>query len=70
MQFRQPNSLARAMHQVMNDLMGGQTISLRFGSEAEVHHVLGILNEVAISRRVRISVRSTGARTLGDFARQ
>lgn len=64
MQFQQPNSLARAMHQVLNDLVGGQTISLRFGSEAEVQRVLEVLSEVAHSRRIQLEVRASGVRTL------
>lgn len=64
MRFRQPNSLARAMHQVLNDLLSGQTVSLRFASEAEVQHVLDVLQEVAIDRRLAVNVRSVGPRTL------
>lgn len=64
MQFRQPNSLARAMHQVLNDLLRGQTVSLRFDSEFEVQHVLETLNEVARDRHVLIAIRITGRRTL------
>ena len=64
MRFRQPRSLARAMHQVLNDLLGGQTVSLRFGSEAEVQHVLEVLREVATDRRLAVDVRSVGHRTL------
>jgi hypothetical protein len=52
------------MHQILNDLGRGQTVSLRFGSEAEVHHVLEVLNEVATSRQLAIEVRATGSRTL------
>ena len=64
MQFRQPNSLVRAMHLVLNDLVGGQTISLCFGSEAEIQHVLEALREVAASRSLTVSVRASGSRTL------
>lgn len=64
MRFTQPNILARAMHQVLSDLGQGQTISLRFGSESEVQHVLETLTEVARSRHVLLEVRVTGSRTL------
>lgn len=64
MRFRQPNNLARAMHQVLNDLAQRRTVELRFNSEAEVHHVLEVLREVAQERRVLVNVRSVGRRTL------
>jgi len=64
MRFRQPNSLARTMHQVLNDLLSGQSVSLRFGSEAEVQHVLEVLQEVATDRHLAVEVRSVGVRTL------
>ena len=64
MRFRQPNNLARAMHQVVSDLALGQTIELRFETEAEVHHLLEVLHEVAQERRVLVNVRAAGRRTL------
>jgi hypothetical protein len=64
MRFRQPNSLARALHQVVSDLTQGQTVELRFESEAEVRHLLEVLHEVASERRVLVNVHSTGRRSL------
>ena len=64
MPFRQPNSLARALHQVMNDLVAGQTVELRFGTEAELRHLLEALQEVTATHHVSVQVHTTGRRTL------
>lgn len=64
MEFRQPNSLARTLHQVLNDLIGGQSVTLSFGTEAEVRRVLEVLQEVTTDRRVAVTVRAVGQRSL------
>ena len=64
MPFRQPNSLARALHHVVNDLMSGQTVELRFGTEAELRHLLEALQEVTAARHLSVQVHATGRRTL------
>ncbi len=62
--FRQPSSLARAMHQVLNDLMRGEVVTLSFATEAEIHHVLTVLNEVAADRHITVQATSVGQRSL------
>ena len=64
MEFRQPSSLARAMHQVLDDLLRGQTVTLSFATEAEVRHLLTVLNEVAADRRIAVLATSVGQRSL------
>ncbi len=64
MEFRQPNSLARTLHRVLNDLIGGQRVTLSFGTEAEVRRVLEVLHEVTTDRRVAVTVRAVGQRSL------
>ncbi len=64
MEFRQPSSLARAMHQVLNDLLRGEVVTLSFATEAEVRHVLTVLNEVAADRHIAILATSVGQRSL------
>ncbi len=62
--FRQPSSLARAMHQVLNDLLRGEVVTLSFTTEAEVRHVLTVLNEVAADRQIAIQATSVGQRSI------
>ena len=64
MQFTQPNSRARAMHQVVDQLLSGARISLTFQTESEAVQGLTALHDVATSRRVGILVESTGRRTV------
>lgn len=64
MPFRQPSDLARSLHQVVTDLLAGQTVSLRFGTERELQHVLAVLQEVAAARQVQVDIHATGRRTL------
>jgi len=64
MEFRQPSSLARTMHQVLNDLLRGEVVTLSFATEAEVRHVLTVLNEVAADRQIAILATSVGQRSI------
>lgn len=64
MEFRQPNNLARTLHQVLNDLVGGQCVTLSFGNDTEVRRVLEVLQEVTTDRRVAVTVRAVGSRSL------
>ncbi|MDQ3655093.1 MAG: hypothetical protein M3457_08445 [Chloroflexota bacterium] len=64
MEFRRPSSLAHAMHQVLNDLLRGEVVTLSFTTEAEVRHVLTVLNEVAADRQIAILATSVGQRSL------
>ena len=64
MPFRQPNSLARALHQVMNDLLAGQTVELRFGAETELRYMLDSLREVTAVHRVAVQVQTTGRQSV------
>jgi hypothetical protein len=52
------------MHQVVNDLIRGQRVTLAFGSDAELRHVLEVLHEVATSRQLSVRVEATGRRHL------
>ena len=62
--FTQPNSLARLMHQLVNQLSSGQVVTLTFATEAEVQHGLTALHEVAQSRGVGVQVTPTGPLTI------
>lgn len=64
MPFRQPNSLARTLHQVLNQVLRGQTVTLQFASEADARYVLSVLREVAAERQVSVVTTSTGPRTI------
>lgn len=62
MRFTQPNSRARAMHQVVNHLISGASVTLTFQTESEALSGLEALHEVATQRRVGIVVESIGGR--------
>lgn len=62
--FTQPNSLARLMHQLVDQLTCGQVMTLTFATEAEVRQGLTALHEVAQSRRVGVQVTPTGPHTI------
>jgi hypothetical protein len=62
--FQQPSDLARAMHQVLDQLLRGQTVTLSFATNDEAAHALDVLNEVATERQVTILVEPAGRRSL------
>lgn len=62
MKFQQPNSRARAMHQVVNQLISGASVTLTFQTESEAFSGLEALHEVAIQRPVGIVVEPIGNR--------
>jgi hypothetical protein len=62
MMFQQPNSRARAMHQVVDRLITGARVTLSFQTESEARQGLDALHEVALSRRVGIVVEPRGDR--------
>jgi len=64
MQFRQPSSLSRLVHQLVDQVARGEVISLTFGSEAEARHLLTMLHEIATERQVSVFATSTGARSI------
>lgn len=64
MRFQQPNSRARAMHQVVNQLTLGNGVTLTFQTASEARYGLEALHEVATARRVGIVVESVGHRTV------
>jgi hypothetical protein len=64
MKFQQPNSRARAMHQVVDQLISGARVTLTFQTESEARYGLEALHEVATLRRVGVRVEPTGPRTV------
>jgi hypothetical protein len=64
MRFEQPNNLARALQVLLNDVVGGKTLSLSFSNEEDVRKVLETLDEVARAQAVTVLVRPIGRRTL------
>jgi len=61
MLFRQPNSLARVMHQVLDQIERGTVLTIRFGDETEAEHGLQVLHEVACQRSLGVLVTPVGS---------
>lgn len=59
--FRQPNSLARVMHQVLDQVERGRVLTLEFGDALEARHGLEVLHEVARERQVGVVVTPVGS---------
>lgn len=62
--FQQPSDLARVMHQVLNQLLRGQSVTISFATNDEAAHALRVLNEVATERQITIMVEPDGRRSL------
>lgn len=62
--FRQPNSLARVMHQVLDQVERGRVLTVEFGDTLEARHGLEVLHEVAQERQVGVVVTPVGAHVI------
>lgn len=62
--FRQPNSLSRVMHQVLDQVERGRVLTLEFGDAREARHGRDVLHEVARERQVGVVVTPIGSHAI------
>ncbi len=62
--FRQPNSLSRVMHQLLDQLEQGRVLTLEFTDEAEAIHGLLVLHEVARQRGMGVVITPLDAQVI------
>jgi len=58
--FRQPNNLARVMHQILDQVERGKVVTLAFDDTSEAQRGLTVLHEVARSRNVGVLATPVG----------